>query len=64
MFSKFPIICASIHPYSLNGHPVDVAGGDWIVGKAAASIVIIHPILGEVEFFNTHVSIQRFVLTG
>lgn len=41
---------------------MDVAGGDWIVGKAAASIVVTHPILGEVEFFNTHVSMQHSVL--
>lgn len=55
IFSRFPIITATIHPYSLNGHPVDVAAGDWFVGKAAASIVVQHPALGEVEVFNTHV---------
>ncbi|THH04370.1 hypothetical protein EW145_g5572 [Phellinidium pouzarii] len=54
LFSRFPILTAAIHPYSLNGHPLDVAGGDWFVGKAAASIVIRHPTLGEVEIFNTH----------
>lgn len=46
---------ASIRPYSLNGRPLEVAKGDWFVGKAAASVVIQHPILGEVEIFNTHV---------
>jgi sphingomyelin phosphodiesterase 2 len=54
-FSKYPLIGASVHPYSLNGSPIDVTGGDWFVGKAATSIIIEHPLLGEVEIFNTHV---------
>ncbi|EJD03828.1 DNase I-like protein [Fomitiporia mediterranea MF3/22] len=54
IFSCFPILTASIYPYSLNGHPVDVGAGDWMVGKAAASVLIQHPVLGEVEVFNTH----------
>lgn len=45
-----------MNPYSLNGAPIDVIAGDWFVGKAAASIVIAHPLLGEVQIFNTHVS--------
>lgn len=56
IFSRFPIVGTTIHPYSLNGAPIDVVAGDWFVGKAAASIVISHPVLGEVEVFNTHVS--------
>jgi len=56
LFSRFPITSASIHPYSLNGSPIDVAGGDWFVGKAAASIVVSHPVLKELEVFNTHVN--------
>lgn len=35
---------------------MDVAAGDWFVGKAAASVVILHPVLGQVQIFNTHVS--------
>lgn len=54
IFSRFPIISSSIHPYSLNGAPLDVIAGDWFVGKAAASVVIAHPVLGQVEVFNTH----------
>ncbi|VDC08049.1 unnamed protein product [Peniophora sp. CBMAI 1063] len=54
IFSRFPIIGATIQPYSLNGHPLDVAGGDWFVGKAAASLLLSHPILGQVQIFNTH----------
>ncbi|KAH9031869.1 inositol phosphophingolipids phospholipase C [Lactarius hengduanensis] len=54
IFSRFPIVAAAIHPYSLNGSPLDVLGGDWFVGKAAASVVIRHPTLGQVQVFNTH----------
>jgi len=56
IFSRFSIISTSIHPYSLNGAPIEVIAGDWFVGKAAASVVVLHPILGEVQIFNTHVS--------
>ncbi|KIL71557.1 hypothetical protein M378DRAFT_188979 [Amanita muscaria Koide BX008] len=54
IFSRFPIIGCSISPYSLNGAPIDVGGGDWFVGKAAASVIIDHPVLGQVQVFNTH----------
>lgn len=56
ILSKYPILAATVHPYSLNGTPKDVLDGDWFVGKAAASIVVAHPILGQVQIFNTHVS--------
>ena len=55
VFSRFPFIETSVHPYSLNGEPIDVGGGDWFVGKAAASVVILHPVIGRVQIFNTHV---------
>lgn len=58
IFSRYPILSATVHPYSLNGSPIDVAAGDWFVGKAAASVVIAHPILGEVQVFNTHVRLR------
>ncbi|TFK26641.1 inositol phosphorylsphingolipid-phospholipase C [Coprinopsis marcescibilis] len=54
IFTRFPIISTSVTPYSLNGAPIDVAAGDWFVGKAAASAIVLHPILGEVHIFNTH----------
>lgn len=54
IFSRYPIVSAAIHPYALNGTPIDVAGGDWFVGKAAAYVVIHHPVLGGVQVFNTH----------
>lgn len=43
---------------------MDVAAGDWIVGKAAASVVIRHPLLGEVEVFNTHVGPNSYHALG
>ena len=55
IFSRFPIISTSVHPYALNGAPLDVVAGDWFVGKAAASVVILHPVLGQIQMFNTHV---------
>ncbi|KAI0828959.1 DNase I-like protein [Trametes gibbosa] len=54
IFSRFPILAATIHPYSLNGSPIDVAAGDWFVGKAAASIIFVHPLLGHVQVYDTH----------
>lgn len=56
IFTRFPIIETAVYPYSLNGAPIDVAAGDWFVGKAAASATILHPLLGKVQVFNTHVS--------
>ncbi|KIK30148.1 hypothetical protein PISMIDRAFT_644531, partial [Pisolithus microcarpus 441] len=54
IFTKWPIISTSVTPYSLNGEPIDVAGGDWFVGKAVGSVTIMHPILGRVQVFDTH----------
>ena len=56
IFTKWPIISTSITPYSLNGEPTDVTGGDWFVGKGAGSVTIFHPTLGQVQIFDTHVS--------
>ena len=55
-FSRFPITGATSHPYSLAGSPLDVLGGDWFVGKAAVSVLLAHPVLGQLEVFNSHVS--------
>ncbi|KAH7886031.1 Endonuclease/exonuclease/phosphatase [Phlebopus sp. FC_14] len=54
IFTKWPIMASSITPYSLNGEPIDVSGGDWFVGKAVGSVTIFHPTIGEVQIFNTH----------
>jgi sphingomyelin phosphodiesterase 2 len=48
----------------LNGSPLDVIAGDWFVGKAAASVLIAHPTLGQVQVFNTHVSTQDLMLVA
>lgn len=55
ILTRFPIIETSIRPYSLNGSPLDVAGGDFFVGKSVVSAVVEHPLLGDCEVFNTHV---------
>ncbi|OCF30492.1 inositol phosphorylsphingolipid-phospholipase C [Kwoniella heveanensis BCC8398] len=54
IFTRFPLISAQALPYSLSGSPAQAFAGDFFVKKAAAKIVIIHPILGEVEIWNTH----------
>jgi len=56
--SRFPITGATSHPYSLAGSPLDVLGGDWFVGKAAVSVLLNHPILGQLQVFNTHLYAQ------
>lgn len=55
ILTKFPIVETSIRPYSLNGSPLDVSGGDFFVGKSVVSAVVEHPLLGDCEVFNTHV---------
>ncbi|PRP77395.1 hypothetical protein PROFUN_14401 [Planoprotostelium fungivorum] len=54
IFSKHPIIDTNLKPYALNNSPLHILEGDWIVGKAAASAVIRHPLAGDIEVFNTH----------
>ncbi|KAH7923233.1 hypothetical protein BV22DRAFT_1069085 [Leucogyrophana mollusca] len=54
ILTKWPIVATSITPYSLNGEPIDAFGGDWFVGKGAGSVTILHPILGKVQIFDTH----------
>lgn len=55
ILSRYPVIETSSFSYSHNGSPIDVASGDWIVGKGLFSVLLSHPILDEVEIFNTHV---------
>lgn len=57
IFSRYPIVASSVWPFSCKGSPIDVTGGDWIVAKACASVLIDHPVLGEVEVYNTHVCV-------
>jgi hypothetical protein len=55
ILSRFPILETSSFSYTHNGSPIDVAKGDWIVGKGLFSVLLEHPVLYEVEVFNTHV---------
>ncbi|KJA22419.1 hypothetical protein HYPSUDRAFT_87445 [Hypholoma sublateritium FD-334 SS-4] len=55
IFSRFAIVASNIQQYSLNGSPLDLVGADWFAGKGAASILIKHPVLGQICIFNTHV---------
>jgi hypothetical protein len=62
IFSRFPIISTHTLPYSLSGLPLQVIQGDFFVNKAAGSCVLLHPELGEVEVWSTHVSRARGVV--
>ena len=59
VFTRFPLISAQVLPYSLSGSPAQVFAGDFFVKKAAGNVVILHPLLGEVEIWNTHVSVLQ-----
>ncbi|TYJ54443.1 hypothetical protein B9479_004859 [Cryptococcus floricola] len=54
IFTIFPLIGAQAFPYSLSGSPAQGFSGDFFVRKAAGNVVILHPVLGEVEIWNTH----------
>lgn len=54
ILSRFPIIATHTHPFSLNGHPVLVHHGDWIVAKAAGCATIAVPKAGLIDFWVTH----------
>jgi hypothetical protein len=60
IFTRYPIVSAQALPYSLSGLPLAVIAGDFFVNKAAGSVVILHPQLGEVEVWTTHVSTRSF----
>lgn len=59
-FSKYPIVSSSLTRFALNGDPWPVWQGDWYDGKSCGSIVVAHPGVGEIEVFNTHVSVFLF----
>jgi sphingomyelin phosphodiesterase 2 len=56
IFTRFPLISAQALPYSLSGSPAQAIEGDFFVKKAAANVTILHPLLGEVEIWTSHVS--------
>lgn len=55
IFTRFPLISAQALPYSLSGSPAQAIAGDFFVKKAAGNVVILHPLLGEVEIWTNHV---------
>jgi hypothetical protein len=55
IFTKFPLISAQALPYSLSGSPAQAIEGDFFVKKAAANVTVLHPLLGEVEIWTSHV---------
>jgi hypothetical protein len=57
IFTRFPLISAQALPYSLSGSPAQAFAGDFFVKKAAANVVILHPLLGEVEIWTNHVGL-------
>nr|ODN85182.1 hypothetical protein L203_05134 [Cryptococcus depauperatus CBS 7841] len=64
IFTRFPLIAAHAFPYSLSGSPAQGFAGDFFVKKAAANVVILHPVMGEVEIWNTHASIKATTIDG
>jgi len=58
ILSRYPILETFTCPYSLNGDAVDVAKGDWFVGKAAGRVTVKVEKLGKVDVWVTHVSVS------
>ncbi|GJJ73659.1 sphingomyelin phosphodiesterase 2 [Entomortierella parvispora] len=54
VLSRYPIQSVSLNRFKLNGDPYWFLHGDWFDGKSCASCVIEHPVVGEIEVFNTH----------
>lgn len=54
VFSRWPIASAWIYRFPLNGRPSAFWRGDWYVGKAAGSCVIVHPSGRRLEVINAH----------
>ena len=53
--SKHPIVGMETHMFRLTGTPIFVHQGDWIAGKGCGCVTIMHPQLGEVDVWDTHV---------
>lgn len=47
-------------PFRLSGTPQQAFAGDFFVNKAAANVVVLHPTLGVLEIWTTHVSSGLF----
>ena len=66
VFSKFPIEEAWWKGFTLTGKAHRIFDGDWYAGKGIGAVRIKHPVIGDIDVFNTHVSkitkIGRFFL--
>lgn len=59
MFSKYPIIDAWWKGFTVTGKAHRFFDGDWFAGKGIGAVKINHPVIGEIDVFNTHVRIVR-----
>lgn len=53
ILSRFPLLESTTIPYHLTGRPLGFS--DFYVNKAAGSIMIEHPEIGEMDIYTTHV---------
>lgn len=56
VFSKFPIQEAWWKGFTLTGKAHRIFDGDWFAGKGIGAVRIKHPVIGDIDVFNTHVS--------
>lgn len=57
ILSRYPLLESTTIPYHLTGRPLGFS--DFYVNKAAGSIMIEHPTIGEMDIYTTHVSLAR-----
>ena len=55
IFSKFPIEEAWWKGFTLAGKADRIFDGDWYAGKGIGAVRIKHPVIGDIDVFNTHV---------
>lgn len=61
VFSKFPIQEAWWKGFTLTGKAHRIFDGDWYAGKGIGAVRIKHPVIGDIDVFNTHVSKNRII---
>lgn len=57
ILSRYPVLESTTIPYILSGRPLGFS--DFYVNKAAGSIMIDHPDIGELDIYTTHVRRTR-----
>lgn len=62
VFSKYPIHDAWWKGFTLTGKAHRIFDGDWYAGKGIGAVRIKHPMIGDIDIFNTHVSKFLIVL--